>query len=194
MGYCLARFGFFDLEATFSAALTLVMMGFIDNVRSSDMPPELKQAVEVLQYLSLAGNRAAEQRLRDIEQFSSHVWPGQSMETPRSRSMSSGATPRSLARDTREGRGDDLYEDLHDQEGERQPSQAAPNIQQNDTTTEQQQEHMSPLIDFNKGCDFGTDLNLEADGIYSSFNDPSLPLTGVDQLDWAEMEKIFRST
>ena len=37
----------------------------------------------------------------------------------------------------------------------------------------------------------GFDLSSEADGIYSSFYDPSFPLTGVDYADWMEVEKIF---
>jgi proline utilization trans-activator len=45
-------------------------------------------------------------------------------------------------------------------------------------------------MDPNLIYDFGVEF-MEADGIYSSFNDPHLPLTGVDQLDWEEMERVF---
>lgn len=34
------------------------------------------------------------------------------------------------------------------------------------------------------------DLNLEGD-IYTCYNDPTLPLTGIDDMDWAEVGKMF---
>lgn len=38
-------------------------------------------------------------------------------------------------------------------------------------------------VDFN--------LDWETAGIFSSFHDPRLPVTGVDQIDWEEMERMF---
>lgn len=40
--------------------------------------------------------------------------------------------------------------------------------------------------------DFPMDLGAEMGGIYSSYNDPTLPLTGIDELDWAEVGKMFQ--
>lgn len=39
--------------------------------------------------------------------------------------------------------------------------------------------------------DFPMNLGDEMGGIYSSYNDPSLPLTGIDEVDWAEVGKMF---
>ncbi|RSL94845.1 hypothetical protein CEP52_012423 [Fusarium oligoseptatum] len=66
-------FGYFDLDATFSAAFVLTMMGFVEG--DLQEPPEgLKQAAEILKYLSNAGNSAAQRRLNDLKQFCLHVW------------------------------------------------------------------------------------------------------------------------
>lgn len=48
------------------------------------------------------------------------------------------------------------------------------------------------MFAYNVNENFEMALNHQADEIYTSFNDPALPLTGVDDMDWAEMEKIFR--
>lgn len=39
--------------------------------------------------------------------------------------------------------------------------------------------------------DWNIDLSGEAEDIYSSFNNPTLPLTGVDYMDWLEIEKVL---
>jgi hypothetical protein len=41
--------------------------------------------------------------------------------------------------------------------------------------------------------DWGMDLTGEAEGIYSSFHNPIMPLTGVDYMDWLEIEKVINS-
>ncbi|THV64073.1 hypothetical protein D6D27_10537, partial [Aureobasidium pullulans] len=69
-----ARFGFFDLDATFSAAFVLIMLR-IEDGKSLRPPEEILEACRVLQYLSIAGNRMAGRRLRDINDFCTRVWP-----------------------------------------------------------------------------------------------------------------------
>lgn len=44
---------------------------------------------------------------------------------------------------------------------------------------------------FGKRDDWNIDLSGEAEDIYSSFNNPTLPLTGVDYMDWLEIEKVL---
>ena len=67
-------FGYFDLDAAFSAAFILAMMGFVEN-DDSDSPPEgLRASAQILRYLCKAGNKAAEGRLKDLKQFCGHVW------------------------------------------------------------------------------------------------------------------------
>ncbi|THZ87636.1 hypothetical protein D6C83_09438, partial [Aureobasidium pullulans] len=70
----IARFGFFDLDATFSAAFVLIMLR-IEDGKSLRPPDEILEACRVLQYLSIAGNRMAGRRLRDINDFCIRVWP-----------------------------------------------------------------------------------------------------------------------
>lgn len=204
--FTIARFGFFDLDATFSAALTLVMVGFIDGVEEiAKMPAEFEQAVDVLQHLSEAGNMAAEQRLRDIRQFCSFIWPtgtasglpvvmagGEQTDAPRSpvsseqnrhsrpaQEMDRTSVVRAAEGTTwATGQGD---ADNVGFGGERDNGEGS-HIQDQSST--------DYLVDFERGYNF-MDLDTDADGIYLSFKDPNLPLTGVDQLDWAEMEKVF---
>jgi prolyl-tRNA synthetase len=47
------------------------------------------------------------------------------------------------------------------------------------------------LLNFDQFDDFQIDLSHEMGDIYSSFNDPALPLTGIDEVDWAEVGKMF---
>ena len=39
--------------------------------------------------------------------------------------------------------------------------------------------------------DMELNIDWEASGIFSSFHDPGLPVTGVDSADWEEMERMF---
>ncbi|KAF7557673.1 hypothetical protein G7046_g5980 [Stylonectria norvegica] len=193
----IALFGFFDLDATFSAAFILMMMGFVKSNDPQKPPDGLKEAAGILRYLSDAGNKSAEQRLADLKQLCHHVWSPDKML--------------------------DEWQWLGDKEPEttgdvpRQASDADVNITgmdgagrpQVDSLTQDPSLHsfwpeewdgwFNTSVDvagaipaFDNGADFELDLNHEADEIYTSFNDPNLPLTGVDQMDWAEMEKIFQ--
>lgn len=48
-----------------------------------------------------------------------------------------------------------------------------------------------PDVMFDMHGAWDLDLSGEAEGIYSSFHNPTLPLTGVDYMDWLEIEKII---
>jgi hypothetical protein len=175
------------------------MIGFVD--KTQDQPPAaLNQAFEVLRFLSRAGNLAAKRRLQDITHSCLHVWPdytlgvdGQHPEHPNREPSSAPDSPSLGPRvnitgpDTTtsaiapqlppqytvvaaEGRGHD-----------RDESRLLETWMHLDSTN----------ATFNMQMDWGLDLSIEAEGIYSSFYDPSLPLTGVDHLDWLEIEKVF---
>lgn len=164
------------------------------------MPAELGQAVEVLQYLSRAGSGAAEQRLQDIRQFYSHVWSDEMMTTTSpsnqltlENSQERGSQPGARA----SNRLDEPVgtSSIH-QTSDNMPPPPPYNAQNAGTALPPNQDgqmQIGSLIDFDKGYDFEIDLDVDAEGIYSSFFDPNLPLTGVDQMDWAEMEKVFTS-
>ncbi|KAJ5110131.1 hypothetical protein N7532_002776 [Penicillium argentinense] len=189
------RYGFFDLDATFSAAFVLVMVGFIDN--SQNKPPAaLSQAYDVLRFLSRSGNSAAEQRLQDISQSCSHVWPDHIFDRASSSpntSPQSNLVPRL---------GEDPTLDANRRGGTiGQTSVPPPDYMAVFPESRHRLYDESRLLEpwvnatantgFGMQGDWDIDLSGEAEDIYSSFQDPTLPLTGVDYMDWLEIEKIL---
>ncbi|RSL73813.1 hypothetical protein CEP54_000025 [Fusarium duplospermum] len=183
----IALFGYFDLDATFSAAFVLTMMGFVEG--DLQEPPEgLKQAAEVLKYLSSAGNSAAQRRLNDLKQFCLHVW-----------------SPTNMTDDwswLKEGSVSSLNNSPENRQNMPGDGGGDPNLQADAMTTWGPAAWISwqstaangddaVHLDFSASENFQMDLSHEAGDIYSSFNDPTLPLTGVDDVDWAEVGKMF---
>ncbi|KAL2758877.1 hypothetical protein ACRALDRAFT_2097983, partial [Sodiomyces alcalophilus JCM 7366] len=184
--------------------------GFVHMTETRTPPPEMHEAVSILSFMARAGNKAAAQRLMDVQQMSSQVWPtaplrgdGHSEWTDSATRQDGDGHPDNAQRQL-ESSGVGARQGIPDNASDAwrlrpQPpggTPAAGGWTDNDP--------MDQSIDFQGGFlgfDFsdlsgsfgGVDLNLEADGIYSSFHDPALPLTGVDQLDWAEVEKMFAS-
>ncbi|KAF5261905.1 hypothetical protein FOXYS1_7404 [Fusarium oxysporum] len=178
----IALFGYFDLDATFSAAFILTMMGFVQG--QDGAPPEgLKQAAGILRHLSRAGNHAAQRRLDELKQFYEQVWSSAS-DTERQSWLEEGDSSLGgipfTERATLDAGGERVFavQDESMTTSAWVPWQMGPDQQAN------------PL-DFNMPQSFEMDLSHEATDIYSSFNDPTLPLTGVDDVDWAEIGKIF---
>ncbi|KAL2670751.1 hypothetical protein Neosp_014553 [[Neocosmospora] mangrovei] len=180
-------FGYFDLDATFSAAFVLTMMGFVEG--DLQEPPEgLKQAAEILKYLSNAGNTAAQRRLNDLKQFCLHVW-----------------SPTNMTDDwswLKEGSVSSLDNSPANRHNFSGDAGGNPNLQADAMTTWGPAAWISwqstaaggedaVHLDFSASENFQMDLSHEAGDIYSSFNDPTLPLTGVDDVDWAEVGKMF---
>ncbi|KAK0368562.1 fungal specific transcription factor domain-containing protein [Colletotrichum limetticola] len=194
----IAPFAFFDLDAAFSAAFVLIMRGFAHKQDSQKPPPqELFQAIDFLEYLSSAGNQAAAQRLKDVRQFSAHVWANvvafdKDHDVQMGDSGASHGVPQ-----------------VGNTPGAGLPEQSGPSPAQMPLTTPTPSSSVpswegemfgGPADTYGSDTLFGLNLdeNLEqafgleaAEGIYNSFNDPTLPLTGVDQLDWAELEKMM---
>ncbi|KAI8655062.1 Proline--tRNA ligase [Fusarium keratoplasticum] len=183
----IALFGYFDLDATFSAAFVLTMMGFVEG--DLQEPPEgLKQAAEILKYLSNAGNSAAQRRLNDLKQFCLHVW-----------------SPTNMTDDwswLKEGSVSSLDNSPANRQNFSGDGGGNPNLQADAMTTWGPAAWISwqstatggedaVHLDFSASENFQMDLSHEAGDIYSSFNDPTLPLTGVDDVDWAEVGKMF---
>jgi hypothetical protein len=180
-------FGYFDLDATFSAAFVLTMMGFVEG--DLQEPPEgLKQAAEILKYLSNAGNSAAQRRLNDLKQFCLHVWSPTNMTDDwswlKEGSVSSlDNSPANRQNFSGDGDGNqNLQADAMTTWGP-----TAWISWQSTATGGEDAVH----LDFSASENFQMDLSHEAGDIYSSFNDPTLPLTGVDDVDWAEVGKMF---
>ncbi|KAJ5733076.1 hypothetical protein N7533_013523 [Penicillium manginii] len=190
------RFGFFDLDATFSAAFVLVMRGFI-NSSQDEPPPALSQACEVLQFLARSGNFAAEQRLQDISQSCSHVWPSRvfnktsSSEGSPQVSMTSRPGAHNINPDGNGNRSRFGYYPTQSQGN----TSVVPGSRHNHHDESQLLEPWANLLStdtvFGTRDDWNIDLSGEAEDIYSSFNNPTLPLTGVDYMDWLEIEKVL---
>ncbi|OQE29255.1 hypothetical protein PENFLA_c004G04429 [Penicillium flavigenum] len=184
------RYGFFDLDATFSAAFVLVMVGFLDKSQSQP-PPALDQAYRVLQFLSQSGNLAAERRLQDIAQSYSHVWPSHSFNAnvahsdagPHERTQTFAASPGSRQDGLMTCSGSPPYMAV--------ASSGRSDHQDEIRLLEPWSNMDVPDAMFDMQGDWNLDLSGEAEGIYSSFHNPTLPLTGVDYIDWLEIEKVF---
>jgi proline utilization trans-activator len=165
------------------------MVGFLDNPQSQP-PPALYQAFKVLQFLAQAGNQAAERRLHDITQSCLHVWPDHvfSASTSPNSSVLVEKTP------TLRARADSRQNPLLT------PSDPPPYMAMSFGRDGHRDEGrlLEPLSNmdipdamFDMQGEWDLDLSGEAEGIYSSFHNPTLPLTGVDYIDWLEIEKII---
>lgn len=70
----LATFGYFDLDATVSAAFVFVLVESLHTGSSTHSGRQgIRGAVEILQYFSSHGNKAADRRLLDVEQICQHL-------------------------------------------------------------------------------------------------------------------------
>lgn len=67
-----AKFGFFDLDALFSAAFVFVLTEKITPRQPTD-PSGIRSAVSLMDWLSTCGNKVATKRLADIYQMCSHL-------------------------------------------------------------------------------------------------------------------------
>jgi hypothetical protein len=168
----LARLGSFDLDATFSAAFILVMIGLLSDPAERPLPNEIRTACKILQHMSEGGNRSAQRRLEDISQFCAQVW------------NCSQLTPTEVSGhiniDERQGSSGGL-EDIAGQD-HCQPQEHASGGW--DCTTE-------TFGDMEAAFGLNFDLTAAADDLCSGFNYQDLPLTGIDYVDWVEMEKLF---
>ena len=190
--------GYFDLDCTFSAAFILLAKGFIKSSDPADAPKGLAEAAEILQFLSDSGNKSAEQRLNDLKQFCYHVWtPDRNskdwkwlsdfnsepaapfIDSP----MTGGLPETALAQGSQISQMSQL-QSFWPSEWDGWFNE----IPASSTLADPQ----NAMFAYDVNENFEMALNHQANEIYTSFNDPALPLTGVDEMDWAEMEKIFR--
>ncbi|KAH6689815.1 fungal-specific transcription factor domain-containing protein, partial [Plectosphaerella plurivora] len=70
----IANFGFFDLDATFSAAFVFVLIERIyPSSTNGNGVANIQRASEIMQYLASRGNKAAAKRHADLERICSHI-------------------------------------------------------------------------------------------------------------------------
>ena len=180
----IALFGCFDLDATFSAAFVLVMKGFLESNDYQKPPVGLREAADVLRQIAKAGNKIAGRRLEELKQLCYNIWSPDSMskewgwlreDAVSQLAIDPGLTMSAGAGSTEFSTGSDT---------------------QTPSTTGDitgipvwgNWENSADFVDFEK---FQMDLNMEMGDIYSCYNDPTLPLTGIDEVDWAEAGKMF---
>ncbi|PLB48464.1 hypothetical protein P170DRAFT_411341 [Aspergillus steynii IBT 23096] len=191
------RYGFFDLDATFSAAFVLAMVGFLDRTQTSP-PPSLLRAFRVLRFLYRAGNSAAERRSRDIQHTCSQVWPNYTFDPD---SLDQEESPPGTAPGTRDQTRTPPPgpEPAHGPSSVRQPhyppdgsNLSCPSqMEMNMLEPWAHSESMDAVFDMEE--DWSLDLSGEAEGIHASFQNDTLPLTGVDYSDWLEIQKLLNS-
>jgi hypothetical protein len=165
------------------------MAGFLDKSQS-EPPSALYQAFKVLQFLARAGNLAAERRLHDITQSCRHVWPNHVFDastSPNNLVLEEKSQP--LTAQTYSGQDTLLSPSVAP------PYMAmafGPDVHRDEARLLEPFSNMDiPDAMFDSQGDLDLDLSGEAEGIYSSFHNPTLPLTGVDYTDWLEIEKII---
>ncbi|KAJ5087326.1 hypothetical protein N7456_010942 [Penicillium angulare] len=190
------RYGFFDLDATFSAAFVLVMTGVTEYTQ--DQPPlALEQAFDVLQFLALSGNFAAEQRFQDIAQSCSRVWPNYVIQGSPSNDQTTQIDPASQQQGNASSGNESGKNPLSNPFAASNHMSAAQDLDFEHHSLEESRlleagAHSGASgVAFDMEGDWGMDLADEAERIYSSFHSPVLPLTGVDYMDWLEIEKVF---
>lgn len=191
-----ALFGYFDLDATFSAAFILVMVGFVDD-NLPKVSQGLKQAIKVLEYLSKAGNLVARRRLQEIEQFCLLIWPSTNIMDHFSGPAVGSASNSGLDRNTRNLEVNKISNSVsHDQQGNENIGcfLDLQNPAPQDSYVPANTDSQNSSLEYGSSEDFFLDLSQEASYIHSSFNDPELTLTGVDDLDWAEVAKMFQAS
>lgn len=170
------------------------MMGFVETDLQK-APDGLSRAAEVLQYLSDAGNSAAQRRLAELKQFCYHVlspvhitgewsWLKEdNEELPRTSSHPRASTGEAGAVQSQQADSTNLFMSV-------EPT-AWTGWQAMSSHGEHGTGEQGGMLDFSIPESFHADLSHDAGDIYSCFNDPTLPLTGVDDVDWAEIGKIF---
>ncbi|KAF4312181.1 hypothetical protein GTA08_BOTSDO12076 [Botryosphaeria dothidea] len=175
----LAVFGYFDLDATFSVAFVLIMTSIIHTDGTPSQHHGIRDAILLLEYMAHHGNEAAEIRKRDIEQMCRVVWPCHHDDRGPTIEATCSFTPLQSGGETLvrfRGQGE-TYPSTR-QHVTIPPSSPAPF---------REMDRLNHLI-FEAFEDLD---NAEGGGILSMYNDPTLPLTGVDASDWEEMESIL---
>lgn len=157
------------------------MDGFLESENLKNPPMGLSEAAENLQHMSRAGSKVAQKRLDELRQFCSHIWSPEDMSeewewlrprtapepSPLTAACGVGHIPGAISTT---GSADT-------------PSTTA---------------GMNPLpswqhspVEYMDWENFQADLNLDVGDIYSCYNDPTLPLTGDLDADFAEVNKMF---
>lgn len=172
------------------------MLGSLDDERPARPPKEFRLALQVLSYLTSAGNKAAERHQADIMHLSAKVWPDRRDHSNGNADGGGAGGHRSDTAVAVLDRDGQTAPELHGHKSSHAQANATSARQlQSPQTSWSEQSQLGPMDDWFTLTQFDQQVNFDlapdAVGIYSSFNDPNLPLTGVDHMDWLEMERVF---
>lgn len=168
------------------------MQAFLEGGSSKSRPPDLQDAIIVLEHLSGEGNKVARQRLNDVKEFSNQVLLS-----------GEGTAHNALASQHQRDRSRDESEPSNAERPPPSASEVSPTQTQRfpgrargseeglagSVAAEADAATSFSEVDIIGNVD--SNLDWEMAGIFSSFHDPRLPVTGVDQIDWEEMERMF---
>lgn len=165
------------------------MAGFLN--KPKEQPKSLGQAFEVLGFLARSGNPAAGKRLQDIAQSSLHIWPNHKFDIQASNQSVVEKDPDATERAR--------CENLRPLQPSHFPQDIIPlsdghpyGLDENEYS--EPWDTLDPITPvFDMQGDLATHNPGEAEVIYSSFYNPTLPLTGVDYMDWLEIEKLLNA-
>lgn len=172
------------------------MKGFLESEDLQKPPEGLSPAADVLRHLANSGNKTAQKRLDELKQFCYNVWSPDNMsqEWGWLKDSAPPSAPRSVATQnsnagldpgtTRSGTTDDST--LMTGQMSNVPMTGMGTLEPWETGWQG-----NPAGDYINLDDFQLDLSMEMGSIYSCYNDPSLPLTGIDEVDWQEVGKMF---
>lgn len=165
------------------------MAAFIQGGSGCTQSTDLQEAIVVLEYLAGEGNKVALQRLTDVKEFSAQILPAE--ETLQHKRAESQARDQDGINSAPA-----LGSHFANPEAVIQSNEwdgLAPHVS-DDRNSEPTMIHSDVAGEFGN-VDMVGDMELnidwEASGIFSSFHDPGLPVTGVDSADWEEMERMF---
>lgn len=172
------------------------MKGFLESEDLQKPPEGLSPAADVLRHLANSGNKTAQKRLDELKQFCYNVWSPDNMsqEWGWLKDSAPPSAPRSVATHTSNpgmdpgsiGSGTTESSAFLSGQGQDVPLTGMSTLEPWETSWQD-----NPSSDYINLDDFQLDLSMEMGSIYSCYNDPSLPLTGIDEVDWQEVGKMF---
>lgn len=165
------------------------MAAFIQDGSGCSQPTDLQEAIVVLEYLANEGNKVALQRLADIKEFSTQVLPGEEYLQHRRQEchIVNGDGMHSTSDTFSHLQSPGVVAHAHDRDA---LALHGP-VSRNEEPTMTEGDGTGELGNVDMMGDVELNFDWEASGIFSSFHDPGLPVTGVDRVDWGEMERMF---
>ncbi|KAF9696711.1 hypothetical protein EKO04_005317 [Ascochyta lentis] len=175
----LAKHAFLDLDTTFSVGFIFVLVEAIDPGKNLGLDG-INGCRSILRNLADLGNRAAANRLTELEQMCANLTPIEPALDPTLQTMS--ATPTAIGILTKPF----SFTSIRQRSGSRHPG--SPNAHGQSTADPSFAQHgTSDAADF-CGADLASLPLDDIDSLYWTYHPPGLAFTGVEQADWESLE------